>query len=224
MLDRLKKLLGASINKGLDKLETPEILAERAQEELEAALKELTNCVAESLTKEKMLEKQQKTNTEQIDTWQKRAAVAVQAKNDDVAKQCLVKKNEAIQKDQELTTQLAQQKQNTATLKSRYKETSDKLKEFQVKKASMLSRAKAGEALANAHEITSNAPSGGMEKWEEKIQAKEALSSAKAQLDDESRLNQQFSDPSVEDELAAMKQQHEQNSGPKLIEDKGDSN
>ena len=221
MFERLKKLLGASVNKGLDKLETPEILAERAEEELQKNLKQLREGFTAALSNEKLLEKQLKIAQEQLESWQKRAQVAVQNNNDDVAKQCLAKKNETAAQVQDLTTQLAQQKANTIDLKQKYAEMEETARQFQAKKSSMLSRAKSSDAVANAQEIISNNAGKGSDKWEEKIRMKEAMGEAQSQLANEDKLKDQFVDTSLDDELAALKaQQQPPAPAPKLIEDK----
>ena len=225
MFERLKRLLGATVNKGLDKLETPEILAERAEEELQKNLKQLRDGFTSALANEKLLEKQLKNSEDQLVSWQKRAEVAVQNNNDDVAKQCLQKKNEAAQQQQELATQLAQQKANTIDLKQKYAEMEEQVRQFRAKKSSMLSRAQSSDAMANAQEIISNSGGKGTDQWEEKIRMKEAMGEAGNQLANEDKLKGQFVDTSLEDELAALKQQQQQPStspAPKLIEDKSD--
>jgi phage shock protein A len=186
-------------------------------------LKQLRDGFTAALANEKLLEKQLKTNEEQLALWQKRAEVAVQNNNDDVAKQCLQKKNEAAQHQQELTAQLAQQKANTADLKQKYAEMEEQARQFQAKKSSMLSRAKSSDAVANAQELISNTAGKGTDKWEEKIRMKEAIGEATSQLANEDKLKGQFTDSSLEDELAALKQQQQAPAPtPKLIEDKSD--
>jgi phage shock protein A len=219
MFDRLKRLLGAAANKGMDKLETPEILAEKAQNELESALKELQNGVAESLMKEKQLEKHLKEAAQQLETWQKRAAVSVQCNNDAVARECLVKKTEATQLNQQLTEQLAQQKAATADLKRKYQETAETLREFQAKKTRMLASARSSDAVSSVQDLLSK-PASGSEQWEEKIRAKEAMAAANSQLAQEDSQKASSPQSSIEDELAALKQQQQQQSPEtRIVED-----
>lgn len=216
MFDRLKKLFGATVNKGLDTLETPEILAEKALNELQSNLKQLSDGVATSLTNEKQLEKKLKANVEQLEVWQKRAAVAVQNNNEQIARECLIKKNELLQLEKELTEQLRVQQATTTDLKQRYKETQDQLRQLSSQKDNIVARSKAADALAGANQVTSNAVGGGTDQWEEKIRMKEAQSDAVRQMAEEAKVKPQQSDqPSIDDELAALKQ----NQKPKLIED-----
>lgn len=218
MLDRLMNVLKAAFNKGIKQIETPEILAEQAQSELEGDVRKLKEALTTSLAQEKMLEKQLKKANEELDSWQNRAAVAVSQNNDDVAKQCLTKKQECVQQVQSLETQLSEQKNLTVSLREKSKDVENALREFQRKKADLVTRGKASQAAANATELMSNVSGGGMDKWEQKIQEKEARSEALGELAKESKLKSFAEEADVDDELAALK---EQLSGPKLIVDTG---
>ena len=223
MISRLINLIKAKLNKGLSDLETPEILAEHAQEQLEANLKKIKDAVVTSLTTQKELETQIKKNKDDIANWEKRAAVAVQQNNDEVARQCLQKKLEVNNVLGTLTAQLEAQTQSTADLKTRYKEIEQQLKEFANKKDNILAREKASDAVSKANQLASGAEGTSTAKWESKIAAKEAKAEAMRQLGGgpspvEEKFAQLDQHIEVEDELAALKK----NMGStKLIVDTG---
>lgn len=224
MFERLKNLFNALFNKGMAKLETPEVLAEQAQNELETSVKKIKEAVTNSLTTEKMLAGQIQKNMEELATWEKRATVAVGAGNDDVAKQCLVKKQEHNQINQSLTAQLEEQKKSTAALKERSAEMDEKLKEFYNKRKSMTARAQANDAVIKANDLLSNTGggTGGMDKWEQKIKEKEYRSEAIRELSGNSKADDVFKELDkqghLDDELAALKAKIGAGS-PKLIVD-----
>lgn len=222
MFDRLKRIITGAAEKSLEKMETPEVLAQRAQEELESNLKQLREGYTNSVTQEKMLEKQIKTNAEQLAVWEKRAGVAVQANNDDIARQCLMKKKEAMEQDSELNAQLQQAKAISADLKKKVAETEQKLREFQLKKSTLISQGKSAEAVANTQALMSkgSTASGSMAHWEEKVRQKEAEAEARAQIAGEQNFKDPFADSSVDDELAMLKQLQGAKESPILIEDK----
>jgi phage shock protein A len=209
MFDRLKNIMNAMFNKSMSSLETPEVLAEQAQNELETGVKKLREALTASLTNEKMLEKQIQKATEEITTWEKRAAVAVGAGNDDVAKQCLAKKQEENVKLQSLQAQVTTQKQNTAALKERCQEMESKLRDFQARKNDMISRVKAGDAVVKADSLMSKTGSSGLDKWEQKIHEKEARAEAIRELNGGGAMEDKFKQLDkhieMEDELAALK-------------------
>lgn len=223
MLNRLKSLLSAVFSRGMSKLETPEVLAEEAQAQLEKNVKDLKEALTSSLANEKQLEQQIKKNAEEVEQWQKRAAVAVSQNNEDIARQCLQKKNEATQQAQSLATQLQQQKEASAALKERYAEFQNKLREFQTKKQDLISRQQASQAVTSAHELLSSPGGSSMDKWEEKIRMKEARSEAERSLStptQDQKLIEMAKSADVDDELAALKEQLGAAQQPKLIVDK----
>lgn len=221
MLNRLMNVIKAMLNKGMQQMETPEVLAEEAQDQLEKQVKELLQAVTQAIANEKMLEQQIKKNSEDLSSWEKRATLAVQQNNDDIAKQCLMKKRELNEQAQILAKQLEDQKTTTAALRSRHAEFEGKLREFMVKKDGMTQRAKAGDAMAKASEIMSNsAGTSGMGKYEQKIMEREAKAAALGELSRnpaEDKLKALGENAQVEDDLAALKAQMGQ---VKLVVDK----
>jgi phage shock protein A len=222
VLGRLINLLKAKLNKGMAELETPEILAEQALEQLEANIKKVKDGVVASLTMEKSIETKLKKSQEEIGTWEKRAAVAVQQNNDELARQCLQKKQELNQSIATLTPQLEAQKQSTVDLKAKYKELEEQLRGFHQKKANLLAREKASDASSKANELIGASGGSGTAKWEQKIEEKEFKAEAMRQMSGSpsdakfANLDQHFE---VEDELASLKAQV----APKLIVDTGSS-
>jgi phage shock protein A len=216
MFGRMLNLLKAKVNKGLSGLETPEVLAEEAMSQLEDNLKSVKDGIVSSLANEKTVEQELKKDRENLASWEKRAALAVQQNNDDVARQCLEKKQELQQKITELEAQLEGQRKTTADLKSRYAEVEQKLREFRQKKDGMMARSQANEAVAKANDLLSGGPSG-MDQWEQKIQEKEFRSEGlqgvgkdpeREKLDDLQKKTQ------LDDELEALKSRM---NPPKLV-------
>ncbi len=228
MFERLMSLLKGMFNKGMSKMETPEVLAEQAEMELEGNHKKIKEALTSGLANEKMLEQKIDKLKQDLGTWEKRAVTAVQQGNDDLAKQCLVKKQESTQQLSDLEAQLAEQKKTTQMMKSKYAELDEKLKEFRMKKSSMVSRMQATEANAKATELLSGSGSSGMDKWEEKIKQKEAMGAAMREIAGGSDLDDQLKAldkvGALDDELAALKKNvaaigtSKTSDSPKLIE------
>ncbi|MBX9567509.1 MAG: PspA/IM30 family protein [Candidatus Obscuribacterales bacterium] len=228
MFERLMSLLKGMFNKGMSKMETPEVLAEQAEMELEGNHKKIKEALTSGLANEKMLEQKIDKAKQDLSTWEKRAMTAVQQNNDDLAKQCLVKKQETTQQLSDLESQLVEQKKTTAMLKSKFSELDGKLKEFRMKKSSMVSRMQATEANAKATELLSGSGTSGMDKWEEKIKQKEAMGAAMRELAGHSDMDEQLKAldqaGALDDELAALKKNvaaigtSKTSDSPKLIE------
>ena len=216
MFDRLKNVMKGMLDKSVSKLETPEILAQMGETELENLLKQLKEATTEAITREKMIQKQLEKNQQDLEQWMKRAAVAVSQDNDDIAKQCLAKKVELEQGGKSLQTQLDEAKTAKDTLKDRYAEIEEKLRESRVKQKGLVARAKAGDAVVNAQDLMSNASGKSMDSIEEKIRMKEARSEALTEMAGDDKFKNAEKQMDVDHELAALKAQMGANT-PKLI-------
>ena len=229
MFKRFMNLVKGTANKGMKKLETPELMAEEAQMELEKTVKELKEAVIEARTNEKMLEKKHQASLKKIEEWKQRAALAVQQKNDDIARQCLQKKKDQEAEAESLEIQLEEQKRVSVSLKERLIQVEREFSDFKLKKQQLIARMEAGDAMADAKsKVDVSSATHGIEEFEEKIREKEMRNEVIRELNDEGLLEEEFkklesSQPAgsaggsaVDDELAMLKQQ--------LLEDKGSDN
>ncbi|MBX9938328.1 MAG: PspA/IM30 family protein [Candidatus Obscuribacterales bacterium] len=223
MFDRLMNIFKAMFNAGVSKMETPEILAEQAQMELDSSVKKVQEALTASITNEKMLEQQLKKAEEEKQSWEKRAALAVGQNNDEVARQCILKKVELTKHQESLSAQLTDQKKASADLKRRYGELELQQKDFQRKKQAMQARSKGSDAIAKANELASGTGSSSMDKWEEKIRAKEIKNEAMQEMRGISTNMEQLKAldqlSEVDQELALLKAKVEskEEGKPKLI-------
>lgn len=217
-------LVKGSANKGMKKLETPELMAEEAQMELEKAAKDLKEATIDARTNEKMLEKKVEAASKKIEEWKARAALAVQQKNDDIARQCLQKKKEMEVELESLNMQLEEQKRISLSMNDRRIQVERELSEFKLKKQQLIARMQAGDALADAKSIGDvSSVTSGIDQFEEKIREQEMRNEVLRELDEDTLLEDEFkklessqgvsaAPSAVDDELAQLKQ--------KLLEDK----
>lgn len=227
MFGRLMNVIKGMLNKGISKVETPEILAEQAQMELEGSVKQLKSALVSAMTAEKALEQKIQKDTEQAGLWQKRAELAVSKGDDELAKQCLQKRQEAGAGLEGAKQQLEGQKQATAALKMKLTDAENKMRSFQAQKKDMIARHQASVATANAHEIISGSASGSgaLDKLEEKIRQKELMNEANAEISGmgmkdrllEEKIKELDATSDIDIELLAMKERMAA-SNPKLIE------
>lgn len=210
MFDRFKNVMKGMVEKGISKAETPEILAEKIQIELESDQKKLREAVTSGLTNEKLLEQQLKKHQEELAKYEKNATIAVEKGDDALAKQYLEKKRDSNTTLQTVTAQLEEQRRATVALKERLKEVEEKLQEFLRNKNTLLARAQAGEAVAKANEMLSGAGGNSMDKWEQKIREKEAHGAALGELGNrvsDAALAKKAEESALDDQLAVLKAQ-----------------
>lgn len=225
MFDRLVNMFKAMFNVALSKAETPEILAEQAHMELQGSMKKVREAVTNSIAREKTLEQQIKQNTTEAETWHKRAALAITQGSEDVARQALQKKQDCSTAIENLNSQMEEQKKTTASLKERFKEMEQKLRDFEVKKKELVSRQQAGKAISDANRLLGTAAgdgASGLDKWESKIRQQEAENQAVRELSGEElkgKVDDLTKHAALDVELEMLKQQvaHAKGDLPKLI-------
>ena len=213
MFERLSNLFRAFFNAVLGRMEDPQIMLEQTYQDLQSNLIQVRQAVAQAIATEKQLEQQLQKNKDQAETWQNRAAMAVQQGNDDLAKQALQRRQQYVQAAGDLETQLKAQKENTSGLRQRLTDLEAEVQKAYTKKQVLIARDKAAQATSKANEILSKTSSSGamsvIEKMETKVQEREAKAAALYELGTDS-LDKQFRNldakTDVDMELLALKQ------------------
>jgi phage shock protein A len=224
MFSRFASLIQAFFNALMGKFEDPEMMLEQMQQELQQNLTQVRQAVAQAIATEKQLEQQLQKNRDQAATWQNRAQLAVQQKNDDLARQALQRKQQYATAAADLENQLAQQKQATANLRQRLTELEAEVQKAYTKKQVLIARDKAAQATTKANEILAKTNASGamsvIERMEQKVNEREAKAAALQDLGTD-QLDKAFKNfegqSDIEAELAALKGQS--SSTPKIVVD-----
>ena len=213
MFERLGNLFRAMFNAILGRMEDPQIMLEQTYQDLQSNLIQVRQAVAQAIATEKQLEQQLQKNKDQAETWQNRAAMAVQQGNDDLAKQALQRKKQYVDAANDLETQLKSQRDSTLNLRQRLTDLEAEVQKAYTKKQVLIARDKAAQATSKANEILSKTTSSGamsvMEKMETKVLEREAKAAAMSELSGDN-LDKQFKNfegkTDVDMELLALKQ------------------
>lgn len=223
MFERIAQLFRAMVNAVLGKMEDPAIMLEQTYQDLQNNLIQVRQAVAQAIATEKQLEQQLQKNKDQGETWQNRAAMAVQQNNDELAKQALQRRTQYVQAASDLEVQLKQQRETTSTLRQRLTDLEAEVQKAYTKKQVLIARDKAAQATSKANEILSKTTASGamsvIEKMETKVQEREARAAALSEMSGDS-LEKQFknleSHTDVDMELLALKQSMGKVDKPKL--------
>lgn len=214
MFERIAQLFRAMVNAILGRMEDPSIMLEQTYQDLQNNLIQVRQAVASAIATEKQLEQQLQKNKDQAETWQNRAAMAVQQGNDELAKQALQRRTQYAQAAADLETQLKTQRETTMNLRQKLTDLEAEVQKAYTKKQVLIARDKAAQATSKANEILSKTTASGalsvMDKMESKVQEREARAAALSDLSGDS-LEKQFknleSHTDVDMELLALKQQ-----------------
>ncbi len=190
LLERVTTLVRANINDLLDKSEDPEKMIKQYLLDMQNQLIQVKTQVAASIADEQKLYTRYLQNQEQADDWQKKAELAVTKGADDLAKEALQRHNSYQQIADGFKVQYDEQKQQVEVLKSALDKLETKIEEAERKKDLLIARSRRADAERQIHDtmagIGQSGAMEGFERMQDKVEEKEAMAKASAELDTDS--------------------------------------
>ena len=189
IFDRLSTMIRSNINDLISRAENPEKMLNQLIDDMRGNLAKAKQEVAGAIADEKKLQADAEAMRKQAEDWERRAMVAVQEGRDDLAKQALMRYNEALQGAQQLQETWVKHKADTESLKNSLRTLNDKIEEAKRKKNILIARARRAEAQQRIQETMSGMSDKGafesFERMAEKIEAQERKAIASAELQEE---------------------------------------
>lgn len=199
IFDRLSTLLRSNLNDLISRAENPEKMLNQLIADMKGQLAKAKQQVASAIADEKKLQADAEAMRKQAEDWERRAMLAVQEGRDDLAKQALLRYNEAMQGAQQLHETWVKHKAETENLKGSLRQLNDKIEEAKRKKNILIARARRAEAQQRIQETMSGMSDKSafesFERMSEKIEQQERKAIAAAELQNEfegDTLMQQF--------------------------------
>ncbi len=226
IFDRMGKVISSNVNSLLDRAEDDQKLIELHLEEMEEQLRRGRGEVVSAVAAEKQLRKKKDDLEKEVETWDKRAELALKSGDEALARDALRQKkrvSEAV-----LSAESARVESRDAALKMKGELTrmEEKLAELKMKKGTMIARAQNSKGSEGLGSKGGSSAFDNFRKMEEKIEGREAQGAAMAEVEDalgnsldKRDLEAKFRDlesgassgsgtgtkSDVEDELAALK-------------------
>jgi phage shock protein A len=214
LFDRIGRVVKANVNSLISSAEDPERILEQTVMEMQHDLIQLRQAVAQAIATQKRTERQAGQAQATAEEWYRRAQLALQKGEENLAKEALTRRKSYQDTATALNDQIQQQSGIVSQLKQNMVKLESKLADARTKKDMYIARARSAKASEKLNEMmgrmgTGNASSA-FERMEEKVLQMEARSEAIAELGSGDAIERQFrelesSDPSVDEELAAMK-------------------
>lgn len=209
---RVSRLISSYANNVVSSAEDPEKLLDQVVTEMQEDLIKMRQAAAQVLASQKQLEAKYKQAQLTADDWLRRAELAVQKGEDDLAKEALRRRKSYQDSADQLKVQLEQQQKAVDQLMGNTRMLEGKLAEARSKKDTLKARAASAKTSKQIQEMvgslnTSNAVVA-FDKMEEKVMAMEAEAESTALLVGNDKLENKFAlleSGTVEDELAALK-------------------
>jgi phage shock protein A len=212
LLDRVATLVRANLNDLIDKAEDPSKMIKQVILDMENQLLQVKTQVAISIADQHMLEKKQKEHTVLTIGWMRKAELAIDRGQDDLARAALERHKSYERTAASFDEQIADQRTQVAALKGALVDLEQKLSEAHAKSVMLLAQHRRARALGKASDarmaIGSRSTTRTFERMKNKIAQHEAVSQAKSSLvggDVDERFEQLERDDEVDRLLADLK-------------------
>jgi phage shock protein A len=203
LLERVATLVRANLNDIIDKAEEPEKMIKQVILDMQNQLLQVKTQVAIAIADQHLLEKKQKENQEKEADWVRKAELAVDKKEDDLARAALERSLSYKSLAGNFADQVADQTVQVENLKSALRKLEQKLAEAQAKSDVLIAQHRRARALNKAGDarlaMGNAAGAEAFDRMKGKVQRNEALSQAKAELTGDS----------IEDRLASLEKEEE---------------
>jgi len=212
LMDRVSTLLRANLNDLIDRAEDPSKMIKQVILDMENQLLQVKTQVAISIADQHMLEKKQKENEAKAAEWMRKAELAVDRGQDDLARAALERHKSCERTTESFREQIVDQRAQVETLKSALNKLEQKLSEAHAKSDMLLAQHRRARALGKASDARMAIGSGShirtFDRMKDKVIRDEAVSQAKSELAGDNlddRFAQLERDDEVDKALAELK-------------------
>jgi phage shock protein A len=212
LLERVSTLVRANLNDLIDKAEHPEKMIKQVILDMENQMLQVKTQVAIAIADQHLLEKKRKENEDKIAEWMRKAELAVDKKQDDLARAALQRTESYRELTDGFAQQITDQKAQVDNLKTALRQLEQKLAEAQGKADLLIAQHRRARAVGKASDakmaVGNGSSSGAFDRMKRKVAHEEAMSSAKSELaadDVEGRLAVLEKEDRIEQLLAELK-------------------
>jgi phage shock protein A len=207
VLERVATLIRANLNDLIDRAEDPEKMIKQVIVDMENQLLQVKTQVAISMADHHLLQKKQSEQADKAAEWMRKAELAVDKEQDDLARAALERYQSFTRMADGYTQQIAEQKQQVEALRRALEQLEQKLVEARQKSDVLIAQHRRARALERASDaqlvMTGTGPAAGFDRMQRKVMHSEAVSQAKSELvaDD---VDRRFEQMEKEDEVGRL--------------------
>jgi len=212
VLERVATLVRANLNDLIDRAEDPEKMIKQVIMDMENQLLQVKTQVAISMADHHLLQKKQEEHEDRAAEWMRKAELAVDKQQDDLARAALERFQSVTKLVDGYKQQVDDQRQQVDILRKALEQLDQKLGEARAKSDLLLAQHRRARSLGKANDaqlaIGGRGPVAGFDRMEHKVQRSEAVSQAKSELvgdDVDRRLDALQKDDEVGRLLEALK-------------------
>jgi phage shock protein A len=212
LLERVSTLVRANLNDLIDKAEEPEKMIKQVILDMNNQLLQVKTQVAIAIADQHLLEKKKLENDDKIKEWMRKAELAVDKKQDDLARAALLRVESYRDLSANFAQQLEDQKAQVENLKAALRNLDQKLAEANAKADLLIAQHRRARAVGKASDAKLAAGNGSsasaFDRMKRKVAHAEAHSQAKSEIaadDVEERLAALEKEDRIEQLLAELK-------------------
>ena len=201
LMERVATLVRANLNDLIDKAEDPEKMIKQVILDMQNQLLQVKTQVAIAIADQHLLDKKRKENEEKSAEWVRKAELALDKKQDDLARAALERSLSYRQMTENFAQQVADQTVQVENLKSALRKLEQKMAEANSKSDLLIAQHRRARAIHKAGDarvaMGAASSSNAFDRMKSKVQHHEAYGQAKAELTGDS----------MEDRLASLEKQ-----------------
>jgi phage shock protein A len=207
VLERVATLVRANLNDLIDRAEDPEKMIKQVILDMENQLLQVKTQVAISMADQHLLQKKQTEHEDKAAEWMRKAELAVDKKQDDLARAALERYQATTKMAESFAKQVVDQKAQVDTLRRALDQLDQKLTEARGKSDVILAQHRRSRALEKANDaqlaIAAKGPVADFDRLKDRVHRSEAVSQAKSELVAED-VDRRFDALEKEDEVGRL--------------------
>jgi len=211
LLERVGTLLRANLNDLVDKAEDPEKMLKQLVLDMENQLLQVKTQAAIAIADQHLLEKKKKEHDDAVDEWQRKAELAVQKQQDDLARAALHRSLSHKQMSEGFAQQLEDQKSETETLRTAFGKLQQKLKETESRCELLIAQHRRARVVGKANQARTMADASQnsvtMNRFRTRIMGQEAQNDAAQTMLDSDSLEDRFTLMEKEEQVDQLLQE-----------------
>jgi len=186
LLERVSTLVRANLNDLIDRAEHPEKMIKQVMLDMENQLMQVKTQVAIAIADEHLLLKKQKENEEKAAEWTRKAEIAVDKKQDDLARAAIERGMGYKNLARDFGEEIEHQKTQVDNLRSAMRKLEQKLTEAQAKSELLIAKHRRSRALTKASQARMAAHDeskmGTFDRMKNKVHSEEARGQAMSEM------------------------------------------
>ncbi len=187
IFDRMGRVISSNFNSLIDRLEDPKKSLDQTLVEMREQIRAGRQEVVRGVAAEKQLRGKVDELDKEVEKWDKRAELAVQKGDDELAREALVQKRRVVGERDRAEALRAEQRGAALEMKQELERMEQKVKEVDARKSTIAAQIQQGRAGGGPEALGARAPGGAFDEFrrmEDQIEAVETTVQAQRELDD----------------------------------------